>query len=141
VYRIQFHSMVFLPPRAGSSEATKQLVAATMSSIVSFTGTTLDRRSNAITFSGPVENSIKDLQVLPGTTQLHVLVHRRRAWHMFTHCAPCPANSRSPAGLVQAGIQGACLCADDYFGRISRAVVDTCRLCRNQVQHGLLAHT
>jgi hypothetical protein len=46
--------MVFLPPRAGSSEATKQLVAATMSSIVSLesfsrrTSTMMSRSVTAI---------------------------------------------------------------------------------------------
>ena len=78
-----------------------------------------------------LDKSIKDLAVLPGTSQLYILSHARKAWHMFTHCARCPDNSVSPAGIVEQGISRACRCASDFYGTIVRPVVDTCTQCIN----------
>lgn len=50
---------------------------------------------------------------------------------MFTHCARCPSNSISPGGIVEVGISRACKCADDYYGTITRPVVDSCSPCIN----------
>lgn len=123
-----YHTLVFLPSRTGN-EAGKQLVAANATSIMSLTGAVFDRRSSReLDAQG---RSIKDLAAFSSSGQLYVLLHSKRAWHLYTHCAPCPANSKSPAGLVDVGIQRACLCADDFYGSITRPVVDTCRQCRN----------
>lgn len=89
------------------------LVAANRSALVSFAGGV---RSEVDTG----ENSIKDLAVRGNAGQLLVLVHRMAMWTMHTHCAPCPANSYSPAGSTTAGIGASCKCRDDFFGTVAR---------------------
>lgn len=119
-FRSQYHSLVFLA-------SPKQLVAANYTGILAMSGTNYDVRSSR----DLVVNSMKDLATFVGSSQLYMLVHASRGWSMYTHCAPCPSNSWSPAGIVQSGIEHACLCSDDYYGAIQRPVVDKCKACLN----------
>ena len=95
------HSLVFLNTNA--TVASKQLVGANQTSILTFTGTTFGtmgaREIDA------AQRSLKDLAVL-NNKQLYVLLHSLKSWSMYTHCAPCPANSWSVSGATRTGIQG-----------------------------------
>jgi hypothetical protein len=62
--------------------------------------------------------------------QLFVLSRADKLWGMWTQCAPCPQNSFSPAGSSGSGGISACKCVDNYYGVLSRPVVDTCMGCR-----------
>lgn len=78
----------------------------------------------------PAKGSFKDMLILNGAKIL-LLSHGARMWMTYTHCAPCPANSFSPAGsLTTAGIN-VCKCNADYFGILARPVVDSCTRCIN----------
>jgi hypothetical protein len=61
---------------------------------------------------------------------------------MYTHCAPCPANSFTPAGSLGSDGGGdainVCKCSADYYGIISRPVVDSCTRCANYGSNLLL---
>lgn len=94
------------------------LVAANSRSLVSFSGPQMQSRAEKDTG----ETSIKDLAVRGGgqQQQLLVLVHSRRMWSMYTHCAPCPANSFSPAGSATVPGIHVCKCSVDYYGKIVR---------------------
>jgi hypothetical protein len=65
--------------------------------------------------------------------QLYMLSRLDKMWGMWTHCAPCPVNSFSPAGSFSGsggdGI-GACKCSYNYYGVLQRPVVDVCKGCR-----------
>jgi hypothetical protein len=63
--------------------------------------------------------------------QLYVLSKSDRMWGLWTHCAACPSNSFSPAGSTAStpGIN-ACKCSDNYYGILSRPVIDQCVACR-----------
>jgi hypothetical protein len=61
--------------------------------------------------------------------QLYVLSRADKMWGMWTHCAPCPVNSFSPAGSLSGGID-ACKCSNNYYGALLRPVVDVCMGCR-----------
>jgi len=105
-----YHSLVFVR----SSSSSSALVAACSApascpselSMVSFTGTmTLSSDRTTI----PCSSQIRDLGVLMGISgggsllystktvvvgqQLYMLSSDDRQWGMWTHCAPCPANS------------------------------------------------
>ena len=148
-----YHSLVFV---RSSSSTSSSLVAACSSpancpyelSMVSFTGAmTLSSDRSAI----PCSSQIRDLGVLMGIAggggpslysaktvvagqQLYMLSSDDRQWGMWTHCAPCPANSFSPAGsgaYSTPGV-GVCKCQSNFYGVIQRPVVDSCSVCRIQ---------
>lgn len=129
--RIQaFHSLVFVGKRSAQDATGMQLIAANSTSIMSMTGPFFDRiASRDIDME---MRSVKDLAVLPGTSQLYLLMHSRKGWAMYTHCAQCPANSRSPAGTIEKrGMLQVCLCVDNYYGSLIRPVLDVCKACIN----------
>lgn len=71
--------------------------------------------------------------------QVYVLSRDDRMWGMWTHCAPCPANSFSPAGSSSASSSSSsgisvCKCSDNFYGVLSRPVVDVCSACRIKFQ-------
>lgn len=123
----EYHSLVFY--------SSAVLLAADRSRMVTFSA------YNGQPFSARLEqvvspSSIKDV-ALRGTSAganpaVYLLVHEMRSWAMYTHCAPCPANSISNAGSspTSPGIN-ACKCKQDYYGLIARPVVDVCRRCAN----------
>ena len=68
--------------------------------------------------------------------QIYMLSRADRRWGLWTQCAPCPANSYSPAGSVSSADSGggagidACKCIENFFGVLQRPVVDACQACR-----------
>lgn len=95
------------------------LLAADSRRLVSFAGQVRTERDIG-------ETSIKG--VAARGVQVLVLVHSRRMWSMYTHCAPCPANSFSPAGSTLPGIN-VCKCRQDFYGLIARYVPCVAMLC------------
>lgn len=67
--------------------------------------------------------------------QIYLLSRDDKRWGLWTHCAPCPANSFSPAGSTSGGI-GACKCVHNFYGLLQRPVVDTCMGCRIKFERG-----
>ena len=121
------------------SSNNQLLVASDKSKLVTFSS------YNSQPFSAKTEREvyassggIKDMAIRYSTTYL--LVHGMKSWAMYTHCAPCPANSFSAAGSSLSGSSNinVCKCNQDYYGLIARPVLDTCMRCVNYGSNLLL---
>ena len=119
---LNFHSLAYLPER-------NYFVAADRWRIVSLFPGSLSMAT--LEFEDmPSKGSFKDMVVRGSGRQLLLLSHAARSWLLYTHCAPCPANSQTPAGSTMTGIN-VCKCNQDYYGKLLKPVLDACTRCRN----------
>ena len=131
---LDFHSLAFYNNMVVLASDRWRVVtfaplAAVPSSGVTMTPTELEQVAS--------KGSFKDMAVLGGN-KLLLLSHAARSWMMYTHCAPCPANSFTPSGAVGVAGINACKCKADFFGVLRRPVVDICTRCRNGATNLLL---